>query len=160
MSHQLWHEASFWSIYTYYKKGVPRESILTLILKEFMIRQIVVLFVCLFVCLCLSSFSIFFIITGEELQILTNAQLSWQLSSEGSLACHTYCDMSQPFIMFIFEDPWHSHLLPNVCQWSCHYQFLLLRSVAARIQEHPFETFRLLGERSNRLRHRRGHRIV
>ena len=27
---------------------------------------------------------------------------------------HTYCDTSQPFIMVIFEDPWHSHLLPSV----------------------------------------------
>ena len=29
-------------------------------------------------------------ITGEELQILTCARHSWPLSSEGSLACHTY----------------------------------------------------------------------
>ena len=25
-----------------------------------------------------------------------------------------------PFIMVISEDPWHSHLLPNVKHWSCH----------------------------------------
>ena len=28
------------------------------------------------------------------------------------------------FRMVIFEDPWHSHLLPSVWQWSCHYLFL------------------------------------
>ena len=39
-------------------------------------------------------------------------------------------------IMVIFEGPWHSHLLPSVWQWSCHYLFLRLGSVAAgnRIQ--------------------------
>ena len=28
----------------------------------------------------------------------------------------SYCDTSHPFIMVIFEDPWHSHLLPSVWQ--------------------------------------------
>ena len=37
--------------------------------------------------------------TGEGLQILTYARHSWPLSSEGSLACHTYCDTGHPFIM-------------------------------------------------------------
>ena len=59
------------------------------------------------------------IIAGEGLQILT----SWPLSSEGSVACHTYCDTGHPFIMEIFENPWHSHLLLSVYQWSCHYLF-------------------------------------
>ena len=27
------------------------------------------------------------------------------LSNEGSVACHTYCDTGQPFIMVISEDP-------------------------------------------------------
>ena len=36
-------------------------------------------------------------ITGEGLQILTYARHLWSLSSEGSLACHTYCDMGHPF---------------------------------------------------------------
>ena len=66
-------------------------------------------------------------ITGEGLQILTYARHSWPLSSEGSLACHTYCDTGHPFIMVISEDPSNSHLLPSVWQWSCH------RSVAAGI---------------------------
>ena len=53
--------------------------------------------------------------------ILTFTRSSWPLSSEGSITCHTYCDTGQLFI--ISEDPWHSHLLPSVCQWSCHYLF-------------------------------------
>ena len=69
-------------------------------------------------------------ITGEELQILTYARHSWPLSSEGSIACHTYCDTGLPFIMVISEDLWHSHLSPSVWQWNCHYLFLRLRSVA------------------------------
>ena len=43
--------------------------------------------------------------------------------SKGSLACHTYYDPGHSFIMVILENPWHSHLLPNVWQWSCHYLF-------------------------------------
>ena len=58
-------------------------------------------------------------ITGEGLQILT---YTWHSGcSEGYLACNTYCDTSHPFIMVISEDPWHSHILPSVWQWSCHY---------------------------------------
>ena len=30
--------------------------------------------------------------------------------SEGSLACHTYCDTGNPFITVISEDPWHTHI--------------------------------------------------
>ena len=92
-------------------------------------------FVCLFVW-GLSSHSRIFhshgdvTIAGEGLQILTYARHSWPLSSEGSLTCHTYCDTGLPFKMVISEDPWHSHLLPSVWRWSCHYLFLRLRSVA------------------------------
>ena len=38
-------------------------------------------------------------IAGKRLQILTYVRQSWPLSSEGSLACHTYCDMGHPFMM-------------------------------------------------------------
>ena len=69
----------------------------------------------------------------------------WPLSSKGSLECHTYCDTGHPFIMVIFEDPWHSH------QWravtTCFYYLGLSRLGF----EHP--TFRLQDERSNPLRH-------
>ena len=37
----------------------------------------------------------------------------WPLSSEGSLACHNYCDTGHPFTMGISEDPWHSHLMSS-----------------------------------------------
>ena len=65
-------------------------------------------------------------IADEGLQVLTltYARLSWPLSSEDSLACHTYCYTGHPFIMVIFKDPCHSPLLPSV------YLFLRLRSVA------------------------------
>ena len=56
------------------------------------------------------------------------------LSREGSLACQTYCDMGHPFIIVISEEPWHPHLLPIICQSSCHYLFLRHRSVAAWIR--------------------------
>ena len=48
-------------------------------------------------------------IAGEGLQIWTNTRRSWLLSSDGFLACHTYCDTGYPFIMVISDDPWHSH---------------------------------------------------
>ena len=59
---------------------------------------------CLFVCRLSSHSRIFHsygdvTITGEGLQILTYARHSWPLSSEGSLACHTYCEMGHPFVM-------------------------------------------------------------
>ena len=73
-------------------------------------------------------------IAGEELQILTYARHLWPLSSEGSLACPTYCDTGQPFIMVISQDPWQSRIMPSVWQCNCHYLFLRLKSVAARIR--------------------------
>ena len=73
-------------------------------------------------------------ITGEGLQILTYSRHLWPLSSECSLVCHTYCDTGFPFIMVISEEPWYSHLLPSVLQWSCHYLFLRVRSVEAGIR--------------------------
>ena len=72
---------------------------------------------------------------------------------DGSLACHTYCDTWHPFIMVISEDPWHSHLLPSVWQWSCHYLFLQLRSVSAGIRT---PNLPLAGQSSKPLCHHRG----
>ena len=45
-----------------------------------------------------------------------------------------FCDKEHPFIMVITENPWHSHLLPSVWQWSCNFLFLRLSSVAAGIR--------------------------
>ena len=89
--------------------------------------------------------------TGEGLQILTYARCLWSLSSEGSLVCHTYYDTGHPLIKVISEDPWHSHLLPSVgreADTTCFCDLGLSRLGF----EHP--TFRLLGDRSNPLRHR------
>ena len=72
-------------------------------------------------------------IAGEGLQILTYARNLWPLSSKDYLTRHTYCDTGLPFTMYIFEDPWHSQMLPSVWQWSCHYLFLRLGSVATVI---------------------------
>ena len=72
-----------------------------------------------------------FTIAGEGLQIytLSYAQRSWPLSSEVSLACHTYT-----VTRGISEDPWHSYLLPSFWQWSRHYLFSRLRYVTAGIR--------------------------
>ena len=72
--------------------------------------KIIHVYVCMFVC---SFHSRIFhsygdvAITGERMQILTNARHVRPLSSEGSLACHTHCDTGHPFIItvFIFDDP-------------------------------------------------------
>ena len=99
---------------------------------------------CLFVCLLSHSriFHSYGVVTvaGEELRILTYAR---QLSSEGSLACHTYCDKGHPFIMVISEDPWHSHLLPSVSSGAVTTCFCDLSRLGL---EHS--TFRLRNQRS------------
>ena len=74
--------------------------------------QIICLLV-LFLFVVYRPFRKFFRIAGEGLQILTSLH-SLPLSSEGSLACHTYCVTGHPFIMAISEDSWHSHLLQCV----------------------------------------------
>ena len=113
------------------------------------------LFVCLFVCLEFFVHSKHFHSFGdvniarEGLQILTYARHSWPLSSEGSLACHTYCDTGHSFIMVIPEDPLHSHLMPSVWQWSCFNDLGLSRLGFG----HPI--LRLRGDCCNPLRHRR-----
>ena len=63
-------------------------------------------------------------IAGEEMQILTYARHLWQLSNDDSLACRTYVYTGHPFIRVISEDPWHSHFMLSVWQWSCHHLFL------------------------------------
>ena len=67
-------------------------------------------------------------ITGEGLHIFTqNAWHSWSLSSECSLACHTYCDGESVY-------NGHLHLLLSVEQRVCLYMFLRLRSLVAEIR--------------------------
>ena len=71
--------------------------------KLYQVPHCVILFVSLFVVF--HSFGDA-TITGERLQILTYARLLWPLSSEGSLACQTYCDTGHPFKM-VSKDPTH-----------------------------------------------------
>ena len=70
-------------------------------------------------------------ITGKWLQILTYTRHSRPLNCEGSSAYHSFCDTGYPFIMVIFEDLWHSDLLPGFHQWSCHYLFFSRRRYVA-----------------------------
>ena len=75
---------------------------------EDFIHLIIHVYVCMFVC---SSHSRIFhsfgdvTIIGERMKMI-NARLVWPLSSKGSLACHTYCDLGHPSIIikFISED--------------------------------------------------------
>ena len=52
------------------------------------------------------------IIACQVLQILTSARQSCPLRFEGSLACHTYCDTGQSFIMVITEE-WRGSVTPT-----------------------------------------------
>ena len=58
--------------------------------------------------------------------------------------------------LYILEDRCHSHPLPSVWQWSCHYSFNDL-GLSCPGFEHP--TFTMQSERSNQLRHPRGYRV-
>ena len=75
-----------------------------------------------------------FTMTGEGLQIfyLCSALMTIKQWWFFNMPHHLWHGL--PFIMVISEDPRHPHLLPSVWQWSCHYLFLRLRSVAAGIQ--------------------------
>ena len=65
---------------------------------------------------------------------------------------HTYCDTAHPFIMIISEDTHHTlcRAFDSVAVTTCFNNLVLLRLGF----EHT--TFRLWGERSKSLRHRRG----
>ena len=63
------------------------------------------------------------LLTHVEKKIQIWTLYSLPLSSEGSLKCHTCDDTGQPFILVISEDPWHSHIIPRLWQWSCPYLF-------------------------------------
>ena len=91
--------------------------------------------------------------SGEGLQILTYTWHLRPLSSEGSLACHTYCDTGLPFIMVISEIPWHSRLMPSVWQGTVTTCFT---DLGLSHLGFDYPTFRLWGEHSNSLRHCRG----
>ena len=87
-------------------------------------------------------------ITGEMLQILTYAQHSWPLSSDGSLVCHANCDTGHLGIMVISEDLWHIHLLTRAV--TTGFYDLGIRGFDSNSQ-----TFCLRGHGSNLLHSRR-----
>ena len=60
---------------------------------------------------------------------------------------------SVPQLLWQGASVYNSHLLPSVWLWSCTYLFLRLMSFAAGIRT---SNFRLWGQCSNPLRHRRG----
>ena len=83
--------------------------------------------------------------TDERLQIFTFTRHSWPLSSEVTLACHTYCDTEHPFIMVISEDPWHSQLLLSIYSGTgtkCIYGLVLSR-LDSNTQSSAWEAFAL-----------------
>ena len=90
--------------------------------------------------------------------------LIWPLSSEGSLALHTYCETGHLLVMVISKDPWHSHSLPIVAVESSlpvlsrlGFEHSIFRLRGER--SNPLRpTWCIQGEHSNRLRHRRGKR--
>ena len=95
----------------------------------------------------------------KGLQILTYARHSWPYHNEGTLACHTCCDIGPPFIIVISEDPSSpkTHKMHTYCRAfssgavaTCFYDLCLSRLGF----EHP--TFRMRNELSNRQRRRRG----
>ena len=94
-------------------------------------------------------------IAGEGLQSLTYARHQQPLSSEGSLACHVYCDTGHPFWSCPRTRDTHTHCRAygNGDVTTCLYDLGLSRL------EFENSTFRLRGERSNQPRHRRGGKI-
>ena len=59
--------------------------------------------------------------------------------------------------MAIYKDPWHSHLVSSVSQWSRHY--IRLNDLGLSRQGFEHLTFCMQVEYSNQLRHRRGESV-
>ena len=100
------------------------------------------LFVCFFVCL----FGVYrptrgFFTHRETSPLLAKGCKFWPICS-ALMAIEQWGFFCVPHLLWhgasviivISENPWHSHLLPSVWQWSCPYLFLRLRSVAVGIR--------------------------
>ena len=61
-------------------------------------------------------------IAGEGLKIFIYARHSWALSSEGSLACHTYCDKGHLFIRAVYWGIFFDTIRYNTL--SCDIRFI------------------------------------
>ena len=103
-------------------------------------------------CLCVCgswSFSKIFHSYG----VVTYTEHLWPLSTDGSLACHTYCDTGYPFTLVIMRTR-----ASHSCYWAFSsgavtacFNYWVLSHLGFK---NP--TFRMRGERSNRLRHHCG----
>ena len=95
------------------------------------------LLVCLGFIVLLENFNSYgdVIIAGEVLQILTYARHSWPLSSEGSLACHTYCDTGHPFIMVTFTALYDHTKCCILCSLIHKNVFFLVYKLAILLQQ-------------------------
>ena len=89
---------------------------------------------------------------------LSYALQSWLLNSEGSLACHIYCDTGHAFTMVIPEDPWRWQFLPSDWQKSCYYCICFYDLLGLSLLGFEQTNFQMRDKRSNRQHHRRGRR--
>ena len=77
----------------------------------------------------------------------------WPLSSEGYLACDAYCDTGHPFIKVVFL----GHDTHSCCRaFSSGTVTTCFNNLGLSPLGIEHLTFRMRGERSDRLRHRRG----
>ena len=95
------------------------------------LHRLYITLVCLFVCLkffaSLEKYSLIW--RFFSWRHLKGCKLWHMLGTNGHWAVrvlYTDFDKRHPFIIVISEDPWHSHVLPSVWQWSSHYLFLRL----------------------------------
>ena len=114
------------------------------------------LFVCLRLFVPLENFSPIWRhhLAGEGLQILSYSRHSWPLSSEGSLACHIYCDTGHPFLMVISKEPVTLEPIAERLTVELSLPFFYDIGLSRLRFEHP--TFCMRDERSNPLCQRRG----
>ena len=119
---------------------------------------VICLFVCLFICLgFFFPLKIFHsygdvTISGDELQSFDFCSALMAFEQWGFFSV-PHLHGASVYNMVNSEDPWHSQPLPSVKQWGFHYLFLRLLGLA--LMEFEQQTFRLLGDNSNRLHHHR-----
>ena len=81
------------------------------------------LFVCLWFFVSLENFSLIWRCLHYRWTVTKFDQYSELMAIEqwGFFNVQHLLPTGQPFMMAISEDPWHSHFLPSVWQWSCYY---------------------------------------
>ena len=78
-------------------------------------------FVCLFGVFRSTYLFLYEDVTGCKFWPMLGTYGHWAV--EVFFVCHTYSNTEHPFIMVISEDPWHSHLLPGIWQWTWPFLF-------------------------------------